>query len=93
MILSVGPDLFSAIANLILIFLKSSTAKLKSCRPKGVGSVTKIQKSLPLTEVTTGQDVPGGQSLIVKPSLSIYFLTCTNQRSAPLVRKYQSFHE
>jgi len=29
-----------------------------------VGSVTKIQKSLPLTDSTTGQDVPGGASII-----------------------------
>jgi len=47
-----------------LSFLKTSTARIKSLRPKGVGSVTKIQKSLPFIDSITEQDVPGGASMM-----------------------------
>ena len=43
-----------------------STASWRSYRPNGVGSVTRTTKSEPCSVVTTGQDVPGGASRIVK---------------------------
>ena len=43
-----------------------STANFRSLSPNGVGSVTSNTKSLPRTPSIAGQEVPGGQSRIVR---------------------------
>ena len=45
----------------------TSTASSRSLRPNGVGSVTRMQKSLPFIDAITGQEVPGGESMMTTP--------------------------
>ena len=40
-----------------------ATASTRSCRPKGVGSVTSTTRSQPRTASITGHEVPGGASI------------------------------
>mgnify|MGYP006960618316 CR=1 FL=1 len=66
-------DLFNTTPNGTFIFRTTSTANFKSCKPKGVGSVTKITKSELEIVSTTGQDVPGGASNITVSFLFMCF--------------------
>ena len=50
-------------------------ASFRSLSPKGVGSVTRIIKSVFFIADITGHDVPGGASIIVRPLSSAIFLT------------------
>jgi len=56
------------------IFMLIAAASFKSLSPIGVGSVTNTTRSAPFTESTTGQEVPGGASMMAIVSSEISFL-------------------
>jgi len=69
MILSSPSERFITIPVGTFICRDNFTASFKSCRPNGVGSVTRTETSASFKDSTTGHPVPGEESIIFIPSL------------------------